>query len=110
LQFCSASTCAGAKPLPSPTLILIIVITMTLASAVSWFVTWRDKRSSEIGRARVPERTLHTLELLGGWPGSFLARRRFRHKTRKWSFRIVSALCTLAHVSIVAVIFWRWGW
>ena len=35
-----------------------------------------------------PERTLHLLALLGGWPGAILARRRFRHKTMKVPFLI----------------------
>jgi uncharacterized membrane protein YsdA (DUF1294 family) len=34
----------------------------------------------------VPERTLHLLALLGGWPGAILGQRHFRHKTRKVSF------------------------
>lgn len=32
-------------------------------------------------RSRIPERTLHLADLLGGWPGGLLARRAFRHKT-----------------------------
>jgi uncharacterized membrane protein YsdA (DUF1294 family) len=45
----------------------------------------------------VPEATLHLAELLGGWPGAFLAQRRFRHKTRKVSFQLVFAVIVLLH-------------
>jgi uncharacterized membrane protein YsdA (DUF1294 family) len=37
----------------------------------------------------VPEATLHLAELLGGWPGAFLAQRRLRHKCSKASYQIV---------------------
>lgn len=48
-----------------------------------------DKRKAQTGRWRTPEATLHTLELLGGWPGSFLAQRQFRHKVSKVSYQVV---------------------
>jgi uncharacterized membrane protein YsdA (DUF1294 family)/cold shock CspA family protein len=48
-----------------------------------------DKKRAEAGQWRIPEARLHFLELLGGWPGAYLAQRMFRHKTRKASFRTV---------------------
>ncbi|MNG38217.1 hypothetical protein D3C84_1258340 [compost metagenome] len=50
----------------------------------------------------MPERTLHLLALLGGWPGALLAQRRLRHKTAKPRFLLVFWLTTLGHVAIVA--------
>lgn len=48
-----------------------------------------DKRSAEAGeQRRIPEATLHLMELLGGWPGALLAQRKFRHKTSKISYQI----------------------
>ncbi|MOA42630.1 hypothetical protein D3C78_1646950 [compost metagenome] len=38
-------------------------------------------------RWRTPERTLHWLALLGGWPGAMLAQYWFRHKSTKPAFR-----------------------
>ena len=48
-----------------------------------------DKRAAQGGRTRTRERTLHLVDLLGGWPGGLLAQDRLRHKTRKGAFQLV---------------------
>ncbi len=60
-----------------------------------------DKRRARAGGRRVPERTLHVMALLGGWPGALLAQRVFRHKTQKVAFRIVFWLCVMTHAAIL---------
>ncbi len=45
-----------------------------------------DTAAAQQGRWRTPESTLHLIALLGGWPGALVARRLFRHKTRKQPF------------------------
>lgn len=62
-----------------------------------------DKRAAQNGRRRVPEKTLHLLALLGGWPGAWLARPLFRHKTAKQPF---AALFYLTVVLSIAATFW----
>lgn len=47
-----------------------------------------DKRRAQGGAWRVPEARLHFLELLGGWPGGFLAQRHLRHKCSKASYQV----------------------
>jgi uncharacterized membrane protein YsdA (DUF1294 family) len=46
-----------------------------------------DKRASELGRRRTPERTLLGLAILGGTSGAIAAQQIYRHKTRKEPFR-----------------------
>ena len=62
-----------------------------------------DKRSARLGRWRTSERTLHTLELLGGWPGAILAMRLVRHKNRKGRYIAVLALIMAVHLAAWAL-------
>ena len=57
-----------------------------------------DKRRAVSGGLRVRERTLHVVELLGGWPGALIGMQLFRHKTRKLSFLLVTWTIVAAHV------------
>jgi uncharacterized membrane protein YsdA (DUF1294 family) len=66
-------------------------------SAITYWVYAVDKRRAEEGLWRVPEANLHLLELLGGWPGAFLAQRRLRHKCSKGSYQFVFWLIVLVY-------------
>ena len=65
-------------------------------SAVAYWVYAADKRRAVEGVWRIPEARLHLLELLGGWPGAFLAQRRLRHKCSKGSYQVTFWLIVLA--------------
>lgn len=66
-------------------------------SAIALLLYWRDKRQARADGWRTPEKVLHAVELLGGWPGALLAQQLFRHKTRKVSFQLVFWLIVLLH-------------
>jgi len=61
-----------------------------------------DKTAAQRGHRRIPESTLHALELAGGWPGALLAQRRFRHKTTKASYRVAFWTVVALHVTALA--------
>ena len=85
------------------TYVLIYLSLVAVMSAVTFIAYGLDKkRAGLFGARRIPERTLHIMELLGGWPGAILAQRHFRHKTKKASFRLAFWLMVLLHVTIVA--------
>ena len=77
---------------------LVWVLVMSLVAMVTYGV---DKRHARNGKRRVPEKTLHWMALLGGWPGALAGQRVFRHKTQKTRFRIVFWLVTVLHVVLV---------
>ncbi len=55
---------------PAAIVYLGLVAVTSLASFAAYGF---DKRRAGTGGRRVPERTLHLLALLGGWPGAILA-------------------------------------
>lgn len=58
-----------------------------MASRMSWLQYSFDKERAQAGMARLSEWTLLGADLVGGWPGGFMAHRKLRHKTRKWSYQ-----------------------
>lgn len=80
------------------------------ASLFTFLAYWHDKRLAQGDGWRTPEATLHLLELLGGWPGAFLAQRRLRHKTIKGSYQFVYWLIVGAYelVALDALRGWVW--
>ena len=56
-------------------------------SVVTFAFYAMDKAAAKKGGQRTPESSLHTLALLGGWPGALYAQQLLRHKSRKQPFR-----------------------
>ena len=65
-----------------------ILIYILIINVITFFIMWFDKHEAKIGDWRVPERTLFLLVLLGGGIGGIAGMYVFRHKTRKWYFKI----------------------
>lgn len=81
-----------------------------MLGAVSFGVYGFDKRAARRGDWRVPESTLHGIDLIGGIAGGLLGQAAFRHKTRKESFVIATALIAAAHFVALALLtlgFWH---
>jgi uncharacterized membrane protein YsdA (DUF1294 family) len=80
---------------------------VAVTSLASFAAYGFDKRRATTGGRRVPERTLLVLAFLGGWPGSILAQRQFRHKTRKASYLIAFWVVVMLHVVLVGAVAYR---
>lgn len=71
-------------------------------SAAAYLLYRRDKGAAQTGARRTPERTLHIVALLGGWPGSLLAQDLHRHKHRKVRFQLLFWLTVVANCAALA--------
>lgn len=84
---------------------LAVVAPMSVATFIAYGL---DKRRARRKTWRIPESTLHLMELLGGWPGALLAQQVFRHKTRKASFLVVLYAIVLLHAVLIGWWVYRW--
>ncbi|ONG41257.1 hypothetical protein BKE30_05620 [Alkanindiges hydrocarboniclasticus] len=66
---------------------LWFLIIPVLLSGLSYWLYAIDKQAAQQGRRRIPEKNLHVLALLGGWPGALLAQQKLRHKSAKTEFQ-----------------------
>ena len=76
-------------PLTAPNSALAVVtavLLLVLVNVITVAAFALDKRRSSTGAWRIPESRLLWLAALGGSPGAFWARNRYRHKTRKQPF------------------------
>ena len=68
----------------------LLVVAIYLGASVVTFAAYAiDKSAAARGTWRTPESTLHSLALVGGWPGALLAQKLLRHKSSKAKFRAV---------------------
>jgi uncharacterized membrane protein YsdA (DUF1294 family) len=82
-----------------------VLVVYAVMSAVAFVFYWRDKRQAQRGRWRVPEATLHAIELFGGWFGAWLAQRVLRHKSSKPGYQLVFWTIVAVHAAG-----WAWWW
>ena len=67
-----------------------------------------DRRRAEEGLWRIPEAQLHLVEILGGWPGAFLAQRRLRHKCSRGGYQVMFWLIVMAYQFVAYDSFQNW--
>lgn len=64
------------------------IIALYAAASVITFITYAvDKSAAQKGHWRTSEATLHSMSLLGGWPGALIAQQTLRHKSQKEEFQ-----------------------
>lgn len=85
---------------------LLLAVAVWLIAINLWTVLrfCDDKQRAVRGDRRVPEGELLGLALVGGTPGAFFARHRFRHKTRKQPFSTWLYLIAASQIGAVAAL------
>ena len=64
-------------------------------NVLAFFLMGIDKRTAELGRWRIPERTWFLFAFLGGGVGAIAGMQLFRHKTKHRSFTVGMPLILL---------------
>jgi uncharacterized membrane protein YsdA (DUF1294 family) len=81
------------------TIALVVLGAYLVASAITFAAYGLDKRAAIRQASRTRERTLHLMELAGGWPGALVAQAVFRHKRRKTGYMVVCWGIAILHVA-----------
>jgi uncharacterized membrane protein YsdA (DUF1294 family) len=76
-------------------------IYLIAVSVITFVFYGYDKFQARQNGTRIPELVLHLLALAGGTIGAFLGQILFRHKTKKWQFRIVFFLIVLVQIGLI---------
>ena len=76
-----------------------------ILSPIAIYIYWVDKSAAKAGTWRIPEASLHLLELAGGFVGALAAQKLLRHKTVKKSYQAVFALIALYHTYLWVAFF-----
>ena len=80
---------------------------LAAASIITLVLFGFDKNRAKSGGWRVPEATLFFWILIGGFPGGWIGRSLFHHKTQKGIFILVLVAGTLIHAGLVYWLFFR---
>lgn len=83
---------------------LVYCAALIVMSGATFVVYWIDKRRAKKDQWRISERKLHTMEMLGGWPGAIFARQWLRHKTMKASYRLMFWLIVVVHLGAIGAV------
>lgn len=83
----------------------IITAAYLVMSLVTFCTYALDKYKAKHGMWRIPEATLHIMELCCGWPGALAAQRIIRHKSVKASFRTVFWLMVAVNIAVLVLWF-----
>jgi len=84
-----------------PPAYFVIYLVMSIVTVVVYAM---DKRKAVKSQWRIPEATLHLLELLCGWPGAMFAQVLIRHKNAKFSFQLVFWAMLIINIGLFAFI------
>lgn len=74
-------------------------------NVLGYFFMYEDKRRAKGDLYRIRERTLWIVALFGGSLGTMLGMFQFRHKTKRWSFKLGFTLLAAWQVFVILFLF-----
>jgi uncharacterized membrane protein YsdA (DUF1294 family) len=83
-------------------LVTVYFVIINILSGVAFSI---DKNAARKGRKRIPERTLHLLEVLGGVFANTVLMYTLRHKNRKLSYWVWTWLVLIAWAILISRIY-----
>ena len=83
----------------------LIILWLIVINLVAFLSMGNDKHKARRGKWRTPESVLFLQAAIGGSIGSLLGMVIFRHKTRKWKFRIGMPLILIAQIALAVLLF-----
>lgn len=86
---------------------LYLLIYIAILSLTSFGLMAADKRRAKRRERRIPEATLHLVELLGGVFGALAGMYFLHHKNRKFSFFGITYMTFLIWIGLLYVIFFK---
>ncbi|MDD4991681.1 MAG: DUF1294 domain-containing protein [Paludibacter sp.] len=81
------------------------IVYLVIINLLSGLVFSIDKNAARKSRRRIPERTLHLLEALGGVFATVLLMYTLRHKNRKLSYWVWTWLVLIAWIILISRIY-----
>lgn len=78
-----------------------IFIYLLVINIVTFLIMWYDKHEAKIGDWRVSEKALFGFCLFGGSIGGILGMYTFKHKTKKWYFKIGFPLILICQIALI---------
>ena len=70
-------------------------------SAITFVIYAKDKLAAKNNNQRTPEKTLHLLSFVGGWPGAVIAQKTLRHKSKKETFKTTFLMTVFLNLLVV---------
>ncbi len=81
----------------------MLVFYLVLINLFTFFLFAEDKKRARKEMWRIPERTLVLFALFGGSIGALAGMYVFRHKTKKWKFRICIPVILVMQIVLFSV-------
>lgn len=78
-----------------------IFLYLLVINIVTFLIMWYDKHEAKTGEWRVSEKALFGFCLFGGSIGGILGMYTFKHKTKKWYFKIGFPLILICQITLI---------